>query len=120
MVWQQQVYQPKKRGPRIPKPVREEVLRRAENRCERCGRTKGRLTMHHIMPRSEGGGDNVENLAALCRKCHNLVEGVGPMLKTREMIRAGPAPSPPPKFAAGEDDWRQWVYGGARNPLHDK
>ena len=118
MKWQQQVYRPKTRSPRVPKAVREEALRRAGGKCERCDGTN-RLAMHHIMPRSEGGGDNVENLAVLCRRCHNLVERVG-ILRTRGMIRAGPAISPPRKpFAEGED-WRMWVYGGARNPLHDK
>ena len=119
-VWQEQVYSFKAKRTRIPKATRQEVLRRDNYSCARCdcSQTTCRLTVHHILPSDEGGGDNVENLIALCIPCHDLVERVG-FLRTRELLRSGPAPSPPPKPLAEEDDWRTWVYGGARNPLQD-
>ena len=38
--------------------------------CEVCG--AGAVDIHHIKPRSLQGGNEIENLAALCRECHRL------------------------------------------------
>lgn len=38
--------------------------------CEHCG---GRaVDIHHIKLRSQGGRDEIKNLMALCRKCHEM------------------------------------------------
>lgn len=37
--------------------------------CEVCGETATEI--HHIIFRSQGGGNNIENLIALCRGCHD-------------------------------------------------
>lgn len=39
----------------------------------------GELEVHHIVPVAEGGGDEQQNLATLCKKCHKE--------KTKEMLR---------------------------------
>jgi len=36
--------------------------------CEICGREA--VDIHHILYRSQGGKDTIENLMALCRYCH--------------------------------------------------
>lgn len=46
------------------------VLRRDSNRCGYCGNHAS--TIDHILPRSRGGKDSWENLAACCLKCNNL------------------------------------------------
>ena len=38
--------------------------------CEECGAVA--VDLHHKVKRSQGGGDEVDNLQALCRACHNL------------------------------------------------
>ncbi len=48
--------------------LREAVLRR-DGKCFKCGRID-RLHMHHLKPRKKGGKDELNNLIALCGKCH--------------------------------------------------
>jgi 5-methylcytosine-specific restriction endonuclease McrA len=56
-----------------------QVIRRAflQRRpiCEMCG---GPATeVHHIQPLAAGGGCEDDNLMALCKRCHNRIEGRG-------------------------------------------
>lgn len=37
--------------------------------------------VHHIVPRSKGGSDNVKNLIGLCKRCHDMVHKDKPLLK---------------------------------------
>ena len=47
-----------------------EVRRRAGWCCEACGR-RGRLDVHHVVKRSQGGSDfDLDRLVALCPACH--------------------------------------------------
>lgn len=38
--------------------------------CEHCH--KKACDLHHIVYRSHGGSDEVDNVVALCRKCHQM------------------------------------------------
>jgi 5-methylcytosine-specific restriction endonuclease McrA len=49
--------------------VRKKVLERDSWRCQDCGAIK-ELQVHHIKPRSQLGGDVMQNLIALCATCH--------------------------------------------------
>lgn len=43
-------------------------------KCEVCGFSNPHaLDVHHVRPVSEGGTDEIENLACLCKNCHGLV-----------------------------------------------
>ena len=48
------------------------LLERLGNKCSRCGYNEFRdaLDIHHIIPKSEGGGNNFYNLQILCSNCH--------------------------------------------------
>jgi hypothetical protein len=52
-----------------------EVMRLDRGRCAnpRC-RATGPLDPQHIKKRSQGGPDTLDNVIALCRKCHELAD----------------------------------------------
>lgn len=57
----------------IPPARRSEVLRRDRFRCQSPGCHHSRfLEVHHLKPRSQGGGNELENLVTLCSGCHRL------------------------------------------------
>lgn len=49
--------------------LREEKL----DGCRICGTSHG-LQLHHIVPRSQGGGDVAPNLVCVCWVCHTHIE----------------------------------------------
>lgn len=48
---------------------RKEIRKRDGNICQMCGTEKD-LSIHHIVPRSVGGGNENHNLITLCNDCH--------------------------------------------------
>ena len=56
----------------IPGSIRFQVLKRAEHRCELCGISgeEKALEVDHIIPKSLGGPDTLENFQALCYTCN--------------------------------------------------
>lgn len=67
---------------RITKEVRDEVLKRSEGKCERCGRSRSyAFEMAHLKQASQGGkGNEPWNIALLCGPsvntgtCHNFAD----------------------------------------------
>ena len=51
--------------------------------CELCGRQAS--DMAHVISRAQGGDESLDNLAALCRECHNMLDGGDS--ETRERLR---------------------------------
>ena len=53
--------------------LRERILKRDQYLCGPC-RDKGRTTpateVHHVLPKSQGGTDDVSNLISTCPECH--------------------------------------------------
>ena len=49
----------------------EQVMERDGHKCRMCGKSEGLADVHHIIKRSQGGGDDMDNLILLCRECHN-------------------------------------------------
>lgn len=50
--------------------LREYILTRDGYTCQHCGKTHTRLEVHHIIFRSNGGKDSIDNLITLCEDCH--------------------------------------------------
>ncbi len=62
------------KGHRIPRAVRQQVMDRANNRCE--AKVAGVCTIraehcHHLVLRSQGGKDDAAVLMAICPSCHH-------------------------------------------------
>jgi hypothetical protein len=55
-----------------PKLRRAVLLRDARCRFPGCGRRRG-LEVHHLVPRSRGGSDDIANLAVVCAAHHRLL-----------------------------------------------
>jgi len=57
----------------VPPARRTEVLERDRFRCRAPGCDNSRfLEVHHVKPKSRGGGNELENLITLCSGCHRL------------------------------------------------
>ncbi|ELY49541.1 HNH endonuclease [Natronolimnohabitans innermongolicus] len=53
--------------------LRAKTLRRDGYACRRCGADDRTLQAHHVVPRSAGGPDELENLVTVCRPCHGVI-----------------------------------------------
>lgn len=50
---------------------RVEVLKMCKRHCALCERSTGtKVEVHHIIPKSKGGSDDIDNLIPLCFDCH--------------------------------------------------
>ncbi len=76
----------------INEATKQSVRERAEYLCEYCHSLEllsaNRFTIDHIVPRSLGGSDDIDNLALACRRCnerrYNFVAGIDP--ETQEIV----------------------------------
>lgn len=70
----------------ISDDIRQQVRQRANYICEYCHSPErlsaNRFTVDHIIPKSLGGADDLDNLALACRRCnerrYNFVAGIDP------------------------------------------
>ena len=51
------------------------ILKAANAKCKRCD-SQENLSVNHILPCSDGGTHDAENLQILCRKCHDNYHGI--------------------------------------------
>lgn len=56
----------------LPKRLQQECFDRDGWKCRYCGNRNG-LHPHHVIYRSHGGSDNMNNLLTLCWKCHRAI-----------------------------------------------
>lgn len=56
--------------------IRKAVLERDGHRCQLCGfYAPSRLHIHHILKRTAGGTDHLDNLMTVCSACHKKADG---------------------------------------------
>lgn len=49
----------------------EELLRKYDYSCLKCGRKDVKLTLDHVVPLSEGGRNSIDNIQPLCGACNS-------------------------------------------------
>lgn len=94
--------------------TRKNVLRRDNNRCQYCGRTDLPLTIDHIVPRSQGGGDTWDNLVTACTKCNNKKANRTPEQAGMPLLRSPFRPSHvlfmQHIVGAVSEEWKPYLY----------
>lgn len=75
---------------RVASVSRRAVFARDEYRCQYCGR--GADSIDHVLPRSRGGGDGWDNLAAACRSCNSAKRNRTPAEAGMHLLRPCRAP----------------------------
>lgn len=83
----------------LSKEIKEEVLKRDQKECVRCGSTEN-LNVHHIIPQSKGGKEKKENLATLCYSCH---------LKAHGKTEDGTSYWTEVVYDSKEEFWNNWI-----------
>lgn len=131
--WRTKVYKVKHESDLDPDEwelIRNQVLVRDKMTCLRCDknfRAKRELTVHHMIPRIDGGSNDLNNLVSLCTTCHDFVEIEN--LRTKADIIGsydlGEVPGvevsdKPPTKGVREDSfqrpaWHARVYGGRKD-----
>ncbi len=91
--------------------------------CQACRKYcgKDKLSLHHIIPRDESGGNDYDNLILLCHSCHNQIELRAWEFKSYDSIVycfTKRKPRPIKEKECGTN-WQSWVYGGKKNPAID-
>ena len=75
----------------IPPKTRAAVLARDRHRCATPGCSSTRfLEVHHVVPRAQGGSNQLKNLVTLCSRCHRFAhEHVTSALAPAQVVTGG-------------------------------
>lgn len=96
----------------IVKLNRRNLFARDRNQCQYCGKTfpTSELSIDHILPRSQGGGDSWENLVCACVKCNARKGGRTPEQASMSLIRkvVRPKRNPLISIRLGQDRYSSW------------
>ena len=65
------------RSAKVP-GARIEVMERDKETCRYCGESRpGRMTIDHVIPRTLGGSEGLENMVVACEACNHKKSGMG-------------------------------------------
>lgn len=91
---------------------RRNVYARDNNQCQYCGRkfSSSELSLDHIVPRSQGGGDSWENVVCCCVTCNVRKGGRTPFQASMRLIRkpVKPRRSPTLTLKLSDDRYASW------------
>jgi len=98
------------------KPTRKAIFARDEHTCQYCGATGVSLTIDHVRPREQGGGDDWDNLVCCCVRCNNVKANRSPARAGLNLRRVPQRPKLMPyisftKFmrACRNPQWREYL-----------
>lgn len=91
---------------------RRNLFARDRNQCQYCGRTfpTSELSIDHVLPRSQGGGDTWENLVCACVACNARKGGRTPDQAGVNLIRRAVRPKRNPLISVrlGHAKYETW------------
>lgn len=91
---------------------RRNLFARDRNHCQYCGRyfPTSDLSIDHVMPRAQGGGDSWDNLVCACIKCNARKGGRTPEQASMKLIRRPEKPKRNPLIALrlGNEKYASW------------
>ncbi len=98
--------------------TRKNILNRDRHSCQYCRCSGDSLTIDHIIPRSRGGLDSWENLAAACMRCNVKKGNRTPKEASMELLASPRQPHSSLHFeltkqiASGRHlEWQKYVIG---------
>ncbi|HEY6563721.1 MAG TPA: HNH endonuclease [Pirellulaceae bacterium] len=101
---------------------RRNLFARDGHRCQYCGQhgPLSQLSIDHVVPRSQGGRTNWENVVCCCMKCNTKKGGRTPQQARMDLLRKPSKPRFNPLLARKLDNpkyrvWRSFL----RSSLHD-
>jgi 5-methylcytosine-specific restriction endonuclease McrA len=96
----------------IVKLNRRNLFARDRNQCQYCGRhfPTNELSIDHVLPRAQGGGDSWENLVCACIKCNARKGGRTPEQAHMKIVRPPVKPKRNPLISIrlGQDRYHSW------------
>ncbi len=91
---------------------RRNLFARDRNQCQYCGRLfpSSELTIDHVLPRAQGGGDSWTNLVCACVACNARKGGRTPKQAQMDLIRAPVRPKRNPLITVrlGSEKYASW------------
>jgi 5-methylcytosine-specific restriction endonuclease McrA len=91
---------------------RRNLFARDRNQCQYCGRffPTSELSIDHVLPRTQGGGDSWENLVCSCVRCNSTKGGRTPAQAGIKLIRKPVRPRRHPLLTIrlGNDKYASW------------
>lgn len=91
---------------------RRNLFARDRNQCQYCGKhfPTNELSIDHVLPRSQGGGDSWENLVCACIRCNARKGGRTPQEAHMRLVRKPVMPRRNPLIALrlGQDKYSSW------------
>lgn len=91
---------------------RRNLFARDHNQCQYCGHNypTSELTLDHVTPRTQGGGDTWENLVCACVPCNARKGGRTPTQANMKLIRkpVKPRRNPLITLRLGSEKYRSW------------
>lgn len=91
---------------------RRNLFARDRNQCQYCGRhfPTSDLSIDHVLPRAQGGGDTWENLVCACIKCNARKGGRTPEQASISLIRKPVRPKRNPMITLrlGQEKYESW------------
>jgi len=94
------------------KLTRRNIFARDRNRCQYCGETfpTSELSLDHVVPRVQGGGNSWDNIVCACVRCNMKKGGRTPKQAHMKLIRrpARPRRNPTITIRLGERKYHSW------------